>query len=536
MEVGQRWEPGKRTGCSRATTNPKSIRAHPSNPRHLRSRLLVLMVNVYMELNELQHIRRDKADQLRAAGLDPFPPRVARSHPVTRVLAEFDALAASLETVAIVGRIMLRRPGGGATFAQLEDGTGRIQLFLSKKDVGAESYKLFVDTTDLGDIVAVQGHAFTTKTGERTVFVKQWQMASKALSPLPDKHAGLQDVEQRLRQRYVDLIANPEVRDTFRLRAKIVTTLRRFLDERDYVEVETPILQPIYGGGAARPFSTHHNQLNQDLFLRIAPELYLKRLVVGGLERVYEIGKVFRNEGVDRFHNPEFTMLELYQAFADYHDIMRLTEEMVAHVALTLHGSTTVAFGDQQIDLAPPWPRIKMADAIAEHTGIDILQATTLEQLSAALQANNLRVEHKPTWAKLVDEVFGEYVQPHLQQPHFIIDYPQPLSPLAKRIPRQPDYVERFEVFVIGAELGNAFSELNDPLDQEQRFLEQGRAQVAGDDEAMQMDVDYLHALMTGLPPTGGLGIGIDRLVMLLANQSTIREVVLFPHLRPTDQ
>ncbi|HSH82826.1 MAG TPA: lysine--tRNA ligase, partial [Herpetosiphonaceae bacterium] len=336
----------------------------------------------------------------------------------------------------------------------------------------------------------------------------------------------------RLRQRYVDLIVNEEVRETFRTRARLVAALRRFLDEAGFIEVETPVLQPLYGGAAARPFKTYHNQLHQELYLRVATELYLKRLIVGGFERVYEIGKDFRNEGVDRFHNPEFTVLECYQAFADYHTMMRLTEEMVAFAAREVLGTTSLRFGESTIDVAPPWARISMRDAISEMTGIDIGEADTLEALTAAIREQNLKVDAKPTWAKLVDELFSEYVQRHLQQPHFVIDYPQPLSPLAKRIPGDPRYVERFEVVIAGSELANAFTELNDPLEQEQRFVEQGRAYAAGDDEAMQMDVDFLQALMAGMPPTGGMGIGIDRLAMLFTGQTTIREVILFPHLR----
>lgn len=358
-------------------------------------------------------------------------------------------------------------------------------------------------------------------------------MLTKTLTPLPNKGEGaLSDVETRLRQRYVDLIVNPEVRETFRVRARLISALRRFLDEAGFLEVETPVLQPIYGGAAARPFKTYHNQLHQDLYLRIATELYLKRLIVGGFERVYEIGKVFRNEGVDRFHNPEFTMLECYQSFADYHDMMRLTESLVAFAAREVHGTTSLQFVDATIELAPPWPRITMQEAILERTGIDIALETTLEALSAAIGREALHVDRKPTWGKLVDELFSEYVQPHLQQPHFITDYPQPLSPLAKRIPGAPNFVERFEAFVIGSEIANAFSELNDPLDQEQRFIEQGRDYAAGDEDAMQMDTDFLQALMVGMPPTGGMGLGIDRLAMLFAGQTTIREVVLFPHLR----
>jgi len=485
-----------------------------------------------MNLNELQQTRLSKLERLRAAGIDPFPPRSERTYTTRQVLETFDALVESQQPLKLVGRIMLRRPMGGSAFAHIADESGRIQIFLSKKDLGADDFKLFVDATDLGDIIGVQGYAFRTKTGEPSVFVQRWQILTKTLNPLPEKHAGLTDVEARLRQRYVDLIVNEEVRETFRTRAKLISIMRRFLDERGFLEVETPMLQPIYGGAAARPFTTHHNQLHQDLYLRIAPELYLKRLIVGGFERVYEIGKAFRNEGVDRFHNPEFTILECYQAYADYHDIMALVEQMIAHAAQTITGGTQLTFAGQTVDVTPPWPRVAMRDAILERTGIDIAATTTLEEMVAAIAANNLHVNRQPTWAKYVDELLKTYVRPTLIKPHFIIDYPQPLSPLAKRKPDNPAFVERFQPFLFGFEVGNAFTELNDPLDQEQRFLEQGRAEAAGDDEAMQMDSDFLNALMSGMPPTGGLGLGIDRLTMLFTGQETIREVILFPHLR----
>jgi lysyl-tRNA synthetase class 2 len=489
-----------------------------------------------MQLNDLQQTRLDKLHALREVGIDPFPARVHRSHSTHEVLTQFAALEQSRETVAIAGRIMLRRVMGGSAFAHLADGSARMQIFLSKRDLGADDFKRFVNTTDMGDIIGVIGHAFRTKTGEPTVFVERWQMLAKALNPLPEKHVGLTDVEARLRQRYVDLLANDEVRDTFRARAHVISAMRRFLDERGFVEVETPMLQPVYGGAAARPFVTHHNQLHQDLYLRIAPELYLKRLIVGGFERVYEIGKAFRNEGVDRFHNPEFTIMECYQAYADYNDMMELVEQMIVRIVREVTGGTTLTFGDQTVDVAPPWPRVTMRDAIMERTGIDIATTTTPEGLVDAIKANNLQVDRQPTWAKLVDELLKTYVRPVLIEPQFLIDYPQPLSPLAKRKPDDPAFVERFQPFMFGTELGNAFSELNDPLDQEQRFLEQGRAAAAGDDEAMQMDRDYINALMTGMPPTGGLGIGIDRLVMLLTGQQTIREVILFPHLRRIEE
>ncbi len=485
-----------------------------------------------MDLNELQQTRLGKLERLRAAGIEPFPPRAARSHTAAQVLAVFDALAESQVTVALAGRIMLRRVMGGSSFVHIADESGRIQIFLSKKDLGADAYKLFAETTDIGDIIGVQGYAFRTKTGEPSVFVQRWQMLAKTLNPLPEKHAGLTDIETRLRQRYVDLLVNEEVRETFKLRARLIGAMRRFMDERGFIEVETPMLQPIYGGAAARPFTTHHNQLHQDLFLRIAPELYLKRLIVGGFERVYEIGKAFRNEGVDRFHNPEFTIFECYQAYADYNDIMELVEQMIFFIARELTGGTTITFAGQTVDVTPPWPRIPMRDAIMERTGIDIAAASTLETLIAAIKEHDVKIDRQPTWAKLVDELLKTYVRPTLVEPHFIIDYPQPLSPLAKRKPDDPAFVERFQPFMFGSELGNAFTELNDPLDQEQRFLEQGRAQAAGDDEAMQMDLDFLNALMTGMPPTGGLGLGVDRLTMLFSGQETIREVLLFPHLR----
>ncbi len=485
-----------------------------------------------MDLNELQQIRLGKLERLRVAGMEPFPPRAQRSRTAADALSAFDALAESKEQVALVGRIMLRRVMGGSTFAHIADESGRIQVFLSKKDLGADDYKLFADTTDIGDIIGVQGYAFRTKTGEPSIFVQRWQMLTKTLNPLPEKHAGLTDIETRLRQRYVDLIVNEEVRETFKLRARLISTMRRFMDERGFMEVETPMLQPIYGGAAARPFTTHHNQLHQDLFLRIAPELYLKRLIVGGFERVYEIGKAFRNEGVDRFHNPEFTIFECYQAYADYNDMMDLVEQMVAFIARELTGGSSLTFAGQTVDVTPPWPRISMREAIMERAGVDIGEATTYEALVDAIKQQQLTIDRQPTWAKLVDELLKTYVRPTLVSPHFIIDYPQPLSPLAKRKTDDAQFVERFQPFMFGSELGNAFTELNDPLDQEQRFLEQGRAEAAGDDEAMQMDVDFLNALMTGMPPTGGLGLGVDRLTMLFSGQETIREVLLFPHLR----
>jgi lysyl-tRNA synthetase class 2 len=428
-----------------------------------------------------------------------------------------------------------RRILGKLAFAHIEDESGRIQIWLSRGDIGDEWFDRFRDDLDTFDIVEATGTLRRTQRGEPSVFVERLGVLAKSLNPPPEKWHGLSDIEERHRQRYLDLIVNPEVRDVFRTRAKIVSTMRRFLDERGFLEVETPTLQPIYGGASARPFITHHNQLKQDLYLRIAVELYLKRLIVGGFERVYEISKVFRNEGVDRTHNPEFTMMECYQAYADYNDMMRLVEDLYRTLALEVAGSTTIVFQGHTIDFGPAWQRVSIPTAIAARTGIDILELTELEPLQRAIRAAGLKVDLKPSWGKQVDEIFSVYVQPELIQPTFVIDHPVALSPLAKRRPDQPLLVERFEPIVAGMEVGNAFTELNDPLDQEQRFLEQGRAYDAGDDEAQQMDVDFLNALMYGMPPTGGLGIGIDRTVMLFTDQPSIREVILFPHLRPRD-
>ncbi len=486
-----------------------------------------------MELNELQQQRLLKLERLRAAGIDPFPPRATRTHTIAAVLSQFDDLLAAGTTITLAGRIIgARRIMGKLSFAHIADEDDRIQLWISRGEIGEELFARFRDEIDTFDIVAAQGTLRRTQRGEPSLFVQQLTVLAKALNPPPEKWEGLKDVEERLRQRYLDLIVNEDRRAIFRTRARVIATMRRFLDERGMVEVETPILQPIYGGAAARPFITHHNQLHQDLYLRIATELYLKRLIVGGFDGVYEIGKNFRNEGVDRSHNTEFTVMECYQAYADYHDMMRLVEQMLRLIALEVTGGTVVAYQGQQIDFGPDWPRLPLVEAIRMHTGIDITQAIDHETLWTAIRRAGLKVEHKATWGKQVDELFSTYVEPTLIQPTFVVDYPLELSPLAKRKPDMPDYTERFEGFIAGMELANAFTELNDPLDQERRFLEQGRAYTAGDEEAHQMDTDFLNALMYGMPPTGGVGIGVDRLVMVLTDQPTIREVILFPHLR----
>ncbi len=462
--------------------------------------------------------------------------------PVT--IAEMrESATAGLGEIVLAGRL-----GGGvramgrALFTDLADGsilegpTGglypHIQLFLSQAEVGEEAFRAFEADFDPGDFIEAAGRPFFTRMGQLSLHVSGVRLLAKTINPPPEKYHGLTDVEKRLRERYADLLANTEVRERFRQRARIIRAIRAFLDGRGFLEVETPILQPIYGGAAARPFVTHHNQLDQDLYLRISFELYLKRLIVGMYERVYEIGHDFRNEGVDRVHMPEFTQLEWYQAYADYQDMMALFEEMVAAVAQQVVGSTRIRYQGNDIELAPPWPRVPLLEAIHEASGIDVTAHPDAATLHAAIRARGGEVDPQAGWPKLVDYLLSTYVEPAIVQPIFLYDYPLELSPLSKRRPDRPEVVERFEGFACGMELCNAFSELNDPLDQEERFLAQGRAYAGGDTEAHPMDQDFINALMYGMPPTGGLGTGIDRLVMLLTDQAAIREVILFPHLR----
>jgi lysyl-tRNA synthetase class 2 len=422
---------------------------------------------------------------------------------------------------------------GKSTFAHLEDGTGRLQLYFRKNDLGDELYQQFLKAYDLGDFLAAQGHVFRTRTGEVTVHVTDYQLAAKALHPLPEKWHGLKDTETRYRQRYLDLIANPEVRDIFLKRSKIVTAMRKFLDGQGFLEVETPTLQPMYGGALARPFTTYHNTLDIQLYLRISDELYLKRLIVGGFDKVYEICKDFRNEGLSTKHNPEFTMMECYWAYADYQDMMWLTENMIAFIAQEVFGTTKVVFDGQAVDLTPPWRRLNLAEGIEEQTGIDIMATyPDVRALWAECQKRKLEVSPQATWGKLVDELLGEYLEPTIVNPTFIHTFPLDISPLAKQNPDDPRVVERFEAFVAGMELANAYSELNDPVTQRQRFVDM---QQDGDEEAHVVDDDYVIALMQGMPPTGGLGIGVDRVVMLLTDQQSIREVILFPQMRPRE-
>ncbi len=499
------------------------------------------------ELSELERVRLQKMERLKAAGMEPYPRRVQRTHTTAQAIRAYQEAAEGQQVqAAVVGRIRAIRQMGKVVFCHIEDGDGRLQLFLRQNELGPERLKLFKDNFDLGDFIQAQGVMFRTRTGEITLHVHDFCMLAKALTPLPAAkeeiidgkrivHAAFSNPEARYRQRYADLAVNPEVRDVFRTRARIVRALREFLDQRGFVEVETPILQPIYGGAAARPFITHHNQLHQDLYLRISFELYLKRLLVGGFERVYEIGRDFRNEGVSFKHNPEFTQIEFYMAYADYRMVMDLTEELVAHVAQQAVGSTTITYQGQQIELAPPWRRVDLRNAILEHAGIDIQEHPTAESLRQAMIAKGHQPKPGSTRGKLIDGLISHYVEPACIQPTIVYDYPRDISPLAKSKPDDPDTVERFEGFIGGMELCNAFTELNDPLDQEQRFLEMGRDYAADDEEHHPMDEDYLRAMRYGMPPNGGFGMGVDRLTMLLTDRPSIREVILFPHLRPKE-
>ncbi|HEY4691769.1 MAG TPA: lysine--tRNA ligase [Anaerolineae bacterium] len=487
-----------------------------------------------MDLSELELERLRKVERLRARGIEPYPARVQRTHTTAEAIAAFEAAEANQSEVkaTLAGRMVLFRAMGRASFAHIEDGAGRLQMYLRKEEVGEDAYQMLQKDIDLGDFLEASGRMFRTKTGEVTLHVESFRIIAKAITPPPEKWHGLKDVETRYRQRYADLLSNPEVRDLFRTRAKIVSALRRFLDERGFLEVETPMLQPIYGGAAARPFATHHNQLHQDLYLRISFELYLKRLLVGMYDRVYEIGRDFRNEGVSFKHNPEFTQLEFYAAYLDYNDVMRLTEEMIGTVAQDVLGMTRITSGGHAIELAPPWKRITLRDAIAEYAGIDYVQSLDADSLRAAIRAKGGHAPDDATWGKLVDGLLGDHVEPKLIQPTFVYDYPRDISPLAKRKPGDDLHVERFEFFIGGVEMGNAFSELNDPLDQEERFLDMTRLYGAEDEEAHPMDEDYLRAMRYGMPPNGGFGMGVDRLAMLFTDKDTLREVILFPHLR----
>jgi lysyl-tRNA synthetase class 2 len=498
------------------------------------------------DLTDLERIRLEKAERLRRAGLEPFPARARRTHTTSEARRAFEAAGEQPVTATLAGRLRSIRIMGKAAFAHLEDRGGLLQLYFKADDLGAEAYRLFQESFDLGDFIEASGSIFRTRTGETSLHVRVFRMLAKALAPLPAAkeelvdgarviHHAFANPEARYRERYADLAVNPEVRQVFRTRARVVTALRAFLDGMDFVEVETPVLQPLYGGAAARPFVTHHEQLHQDLYLRISFELYLKRLLVGGLERVYEIGRDFRNEGVSFKHNPEFTQLEFYMAYADYEQVMEITERMVAYAAEQATGSTSIVFRDQEISLAPPWRRMTLRQAIRDMGEIDIGEFAQAEALRQEMLRRGLAPSAEATRGKLVESLLAHFVEPRLIQPTFLIDYPRDISPLAKSKPGDPATVERFEGFAGGMEICNAFTELNDPLDQEQRFLEMGRDYAADDEERHPLDEDYLRAMRYGMPPNGGFGMGVDRLVMLLTDRTSIREVILFPHLRPKD-
>jgi len=495
----------------------------------------------------LELVRLQKLERLRQHGIEPYPTRAERTH-TSRMAIQLFEQAESTEaqeplTVTLAGRLRSMRTMGKITFAHIEDGDGRIQLFLRANELGEENLSLFNHEFDLGDFVQASGEVFRTRTGEVTLRVASFRLLAKAITPLPAakdevvdgqvvRHATLADPEARYRQRYADLAVNPEVRKIFRTRAGILRALREFFDSRGFLEVETPVLQPIYGGAAARPFVTHHNQLKQDLYLRISFELYLKRLLVGNLERVYEIGRDFRNEGVDRTHNPEFTMLEFYWAYADYLQVMELTEQMIVFTADQVLGTRKFTYQGQEINLEPPWRRVELRQALIEVSQIDIDRFPTADGLREEMRQHGLQPDPAATRGKLIEGLMSEYLEPTLIQPTFIYNYPRDISPLAKSMPGNPHIVERFEAFVAGFELCNAFTELNDPFDQEARFREMGRDYAADDEERHPMDEDYLRALRYGMPPNGGFGMGIDRLTMLLTDSPNIREVILFPHLR----
>ena len=484
------------------------------------------------DLNEQMQVRLDKMHKIEEKGLKPFGYRYEFTHRSGDVKENFDALAEAETEVKLAGRVMAIRGHGKTCFMDMQDKDGRIQVYVRKDVLGEENYAL-IKMMDIGDTVGVTGTVFRTHMGEVSIKAAALEMLSKSLRPLPEKWHGLKDVETRYRQRYVDLIVNPDVRDTFVKRSQIIRSVRDVLDSHGFLEVETPILNTIAGGAAARPFISYHNALDMQVYMRIAPELYLKRLIVGGMDRVYELGRVFRNEGIDNRHNPEFTSVEIYQAFADYRDMMDLTEEVVVKTAEKVLGTTKINYEGTEIELASPWKRISMIDAVKEYAGKDFTNVTDLEEARA--MAKELNVEVEATWGigKIINACFEEYVEDKLIQPTFITGHPKEISPLAKSNPENPEITDRFEAFIYGREICNGFTELNDPIDQRERFLKQVEERANGDEEANMMDEDFVTALEYGLPPTGGLGIGIDRLVMFLTDSSTIRDVLFFPTMKP---
>ena len=492
------------------------------------------------DVNQLTLQRRQKLQELRDKGINPYPYHYEHTHNSQEIKENFQELENI--TIKIAGRLMSNRLMGKAGFFHLEDFKGRLQIYVKKDIVGDNIFQIY-KTLDIGDFIGVEGKVFKTRTGEITIQAEKLDILSKSLRPLPIVKEKIEDGEKivydifsdkelRYRQRYVDMVVNPEVKEIFTKRSKILTSMRKFLNNKGYLEVETPILQPIYGGASARPFKTHHNSLDMTLYLRIANELYLKRLIVGGFEGVFEFAKDFRNEGMDKFHNPEFTQMELYVAYKDYFWMMELTEEMISTISKEVLGTTKITFNENDVDLAPPWRRLPLYEGIQEFTGLDISESNEEEFAGFASQ---LDIEVETGWGrgKIIDEIFSKFVEPNLIQPTFIIDYPIEMSPLAKKHRSKPGLVERFEPIIAGKEIGNAFSELNDPIDQRERFEEQMKLRDQGDEEAQVLDEDYIRALEYGMPPTAGLGIGIDRLIMLLTNQPSIRDVIFFPQMRP---
>jgi lysyl-tRNA synthetase class 2 len=487
------------------------------------------LVDTAEDLNELMKSRREKMTEIISKGIEPFGRKYEATHHAADIVDKFTELEG--QTVRICGRLLAVRGHGKASFGQLMDMSGEIQLYFRQDVLGEEAYALF-HLLDIGDLIGVEGTVFKTQRGQISVKAATFEILAKALRPLPEKFHGLKDVEVRYRQRYLDLIVNPEVKDTFVKRSKIISHLRLLLEQKGFLEVETPMMHPIAGGAAAKPFITHHNALDVDLFMRIAPELYLKRLIVGGFEKVYEVGRVFRNEGTDIKHNPEFTLLEIYQAFADYKVVMELTEELISKIALTVLGTMKITYQGQNIDLTPPWNRMTMTEAVKKYTNIDFAAVSTLEEARTLATSLHVPFAANDGIGGIVSKVFEEKVEEHLIEPTFIIGHPTEISPLAKRNKDNGEITDRFEAFIFAREMANGFSELNDPIDQEGRFLKQVAQRESGDDEAHMMDRDYVTALEYGMPPTGGLGIGIDRLVMLLTDSASIRDVIFFPQMR----
>ena len=489
---------------------------------------------VELDMNHLMKVRKEKLDNLIAEGKNPFEiTKFNRTHTSEDIEKHYDELEGKDVTVA--GRIMSKRIMGKASFCHIQDATGKIQSYVSINDLGEESYKQFKED-DIGDIIGITGFVFKTKTGEISIHAKELVLLTKSLRPLPEKFHGLKDTDLRYRQRYVDLIVNPEVKQTFEKRIKIIKEMRRILDEKGYMEVETPILQTIAGGATAKPFITHHNSLDIDMYLRVAPELYLKRLIVGGFDKVYEIGRNFRNEGMDIKHNPEFTNMELYAAYENMEDMMAITEELISTIAKNVLGPTKITYQGVEIDLTPAWRRVTMIDIVKEKTGVDFNEIETDEQAQEAARKAGIEIDPiKTTRGDILAQFFDEKVEETLIQPTIVYNYPIENSPLAKKVPEDPRMTQRFELFIGGREYANAFSELNDPIDQYERFLAQVKAREAGDEEANMMDTDFVNALEYGLPPTGGLGIGLDRLIMLLTDEASIRDILLFPTMKPLD-